>query len=83
MKVVQPDNRDEVLGVRNKIQSLMQHINHVKDELYRTKDMANMTEKYWKNVIRFILFFTLDTTDTYRLFHYFSAFRWRKPEIIS
>lgn len=51
VKVAKPENREKVLLVRKKIRSLLQHINVVKDELYRNKDLANMSEKYWKNVI--------------------------------
>uniref|UniRef100_A0A1A9VAH5 MICOS complex subunit MIC60 n=1 Tax=Glossina austeni TaxID=7395 RepID=A0A1A9VAH5_GLOAU len=49
-KAAKPENHDQIIAVRNKIKTLVDHINRVKDELYRNKDLANMSEKYWKNV---------------------------------
>uniref|UniRef100_A0A1B0BMJ6 MICOS complex subunit MIC60 n=1 Tax=Glossina palpalis gambiensis TaxID=67801 RepID=A0A1B0BMJ6_9MUSC len=49
-KAAKPENHDQIIAVRNKIKTLIDHINRVKDELYRNKDLANMSEKYWKNV---------------------------------
>ncbi|XP_037909381.1 MICOS complex subunit Mic60 isoform X2 [Hermetia illucens] len=37
-------------AIRNKIRTLNDHINGRKDELYRTKDSAVLSEKYWKKV---------------------------------
>lgn len=50
------DNHDQVIAVRNKIKKLVDHINRVKDELYRNKDNASISEKYWRNVSGNILF---------------------------
>ncbi|GBP97644.1 MICOS complex subunit Mic60 [Eumeta japonica] len=44
------DNHDQVIAVRNKIKQLVDHINNVKDELYKIKYDASISEKYWKNV---------------------------------
>uniref|UniRef100_A0A1A9W3S9 MICOS complex subunit MIC60 n=1 Tax=Glossina brevipalpis TaxID=37001 RepID=A0A1A9W3S9_9MUSC len=49
-KAAKPENHDQVVAVRNKIKTLIDHINKVKDELYRNKDLASTSEKYWKNV---------------------------------
>lgn len=49
-KVADAKNHEQVLAVRNKIKTFMDHINNVKDELYKTKDTSNMSEKYWRNV---------------------------------
>uniref|UniRef100_A0A1B0F9A5 MICOS complex subunit MIC60 n=1 Tax=Glossina morsitans morsitans TaxID=37546 RepID=A0A1B0F9A5_GLOMM len=49
-KAAKPENHDQIIAVRNKIKTFVDHINRGKDELYRNKDLANMSEKYWKNV---------------------------------
>ncbi|KAM7361738.1 inner membrane mitochondrial protein mitofilin isoform 2-T2 [Cochliomyia hominivorax] len=49
-KAAKPENHDQILAVRNKIKKLVNHINNVKDELYKNKDIASMSEKYWRNV---------------------------------
>ncbi|TMW53440.1 hypothetical protein DOY81_001438 [Sarcophaga bullata] len=49
-KAAKPDNNDQILAVRNKIKKLVDHINNVKDELYKNKDAASISEKYWRNV---------------------------------
>ncbi|XP_075147962.1 inner membrane mitochondrial protein mitofilin isoform X2 [Haematobia irritans] len=49
-KAAKPDNHDQILAVRNKVKTLVDHINTVKDELYKNKDLASMSEKYWRNV---------------------------------
>lgn len=49
-KAAKPENNEQILAVRNKIKTLVDHINGVKDELYKTKDLASMSEKYWRNV---------------------------------
>ncbi|XP_037814732.1 MICOS complex subunit Mic60 isoform X1 [Lucilia sericata] len=49
-KAAKPENHDQILAVRNKIKKLVDHINNVKDELYKNKDIASMSEKYWRNV---------------------------------
>ncbi|XP_065371968.1 MICOS complex subunit Mic60 [Calliphora vicina] len=49
-KAAKPDNHDQILAVRAKIKKLVDHINNVKDELYKNKDIASMSEKYWRNV---------------------------------
>jgi len=36
--------------VRNKIKKLVDHISQVKDELYRHKDTASVSDKYWRSV---------------------------------
>ncbi|KAH8284334.1 hypothetical protein KR018_001890 [Drosophila ironensis] len=43
-------NAKEVEAARNKIQKLVGHISAVKDELYRHKDTASVSDKYWHNV---------------------------------
>lgn len=49
-KAAKADNHDQILAVRSKIKKLVDHINNVKDELYKNKDIASMSEKYWRNV---------------------------------
>lgn len=49
-KAAKPDNNDQILAVRSKIKKLVDHINNVKDELYKNKDAASISEKYWRNV---------------------------------
>lgn len=43
-------DHSRVMEIRHKIKTIIEHINAVKDELYRTKDMAALSEKYWKKV---------------------------------
>ncbi|XP_059217815.1 MICOS complex subunit Mic60 isoform X2 [Stomoxys calcitrans] len=49
-KAAKPENHEQILAVRNKVKKLVDHINTVKDELYKNKDLASMSEKYWRNV---------------------------------
>ncbi|CAD6994257.1 MICOS complex subunit Mic60 [Ceratitis capitata] len=49
-KAANSDNHDQIIAIRKKVKTLMEHINHVKDELYQHKDLATMSEKYWRNV---------------------------------
>lgn len=49
-KAASTSNHEEITVVRNKIQTLSDHINKVKDDLFRAKDSANISEKYWKKV---------------------------------
>ncbi|XP_073814996.1 inner membrane mitochondrial protein mitofilin isoform X2 [Musca autumnalis] len=49
-KAAKPDNHEQILAARQKIKTLVDHINTVKDELYKNKDLASMSEKYWRNV---------------------------------
>ncbi|XP_030369709.1 MICOS complex subunit Mic60 isoform X2 [Scaptodrosophila lebanonensis] len=49
-KVATAQNHDDVEAVRNKIKKLVGHISSVKDELYRHKDMASVSDKYWRSV---------------------------------
>uniref|UniRef100_T1PC79 MICOS complex subunit MIC60 n=1 Tax=Musca domestica TaxID=7370 RepID=T1PC79_MUSDO len=49
-KAAKPENHEQILAARNKIKTLVDHINTVKDELYKNKDLASMSEKYWRNV---------------------------------
>ncbi|XP_037946966.1 MICOS complex subunit Mic60 isoform X2 [Teleopsis dalmanni] len=49
-KAIDTENQDQILIVRNRVKTFMDHINSVKDELYKTKDVATMSEKYWKSV---------------------------------
>ncbi|EDW97939.1 MICOS complex subunit Mic60 isoform X2 [Drosophila yakuba] len=43
-------NAKKVEAVRDKIKKLVDHIGNVKDELYRHKDTASVSDKYWRNV---------------------------------
>ncbi|XP_052857264.1 MICOS complex subunit Mic60 isoform X1 [Drosophila gunungcola] len=43
-------NSKKVEAVRDKIKKLVDHIGNVKDELYRHKDTASVSDKYWRNV---------------------------------
>ncbi|XP_017058350.1 MICOS complex subunit Mic60 isoform X2 [Drosophila ficusphila] len=43
-------NAKSVEAVRDKIKKLVDHISNVKDELYRHKDTASVSDKYWRNV---------------------------------
>ncbi|XP_055376475.1 MICOS complex subunit Mic60 isoform X2 [Condylostylus longicornis] len=43
-------NHEKLDTVRNKIKQYTDHINNVKDELFRTKDAASLSEKYWKKI---------------------------------
>ncbi|KAH8256479.1 hypothetical protein KR032_010911 [Drosophila birchii] len=43
-------NSKKVEEVRDKIKKLVDHIANVKDELYRHKDTASVSDKYWRNV---------------------------------
>lgn len=52
-KFAKPENHEQIFGVRNKVKDLMDHINKAKDELYKNKDLAQISEKYWKNVSSF------------------------------
>ncbi|XP_050338845.1 MICOS complex subunit Mic60 isoform X1 [Bactrocera neohumeralis] len=49
-KAVTSDNHEQITTIRKKIKTLVDHINHVKDELYQHKDLAAVSEKYWRNV---------------------------------
>ncbi|XP_017483076.1 PREDICTED: MICOS complex subunit Mic60 isoform X1 [Rhagoletis zephyria] len=49
-KAATSENHEQIVTIRKKIKSLLEHINHVKDELYQHKDLATMSEKYWRNV---------------------------------
>ncbi|KAH8251743.1 hypothetical protein KR038_005859 [Drosophila bunnanda] len=44
------ENSKKVEAVRDKIKKLVDHIANVKDELYRHKDTASVSDKYWRNV---------------------------------
>ncbi|XP_022230366.2 MICOS complex subunit Mic60 [Drosophila obscura] len=48
--VATAENHKNVETVRNKIKKLVDHIANVKDELYRHKDTASVSDKYWRNV---------------------------------
>lgn len=43
-------NAKKIEAVRDKIKKLVDHIATVKDELYRHKDTASVSDKYWLNV---------------------------------
>ncbi|XP_017846690.1 MICOS complex subunit Mic60 isoform X2 [Drosophila busckii] len=43
-------NQEKVELVRNKINKLADHITKAKDELYRQKDAASVSDKYWRSV---------------------------------
>uniref|UniRef100_A0A1B0AF13 Uncharacterized protein n=1 Tax=Glossina pallidipes TaxID=7398 RepID=A0A1B0AF13_GLOPL len=49
-KAAKPENSNQIIALRNIIKTLVDHINRVKDELHRNKDLANLSKKYWKNV---------------------------------
>ncbi|XP_015038786.2 MICOS complex subunit Mic60 isoform X1 [Drosophila pseudoobscura] len=49
-EVATAENHKKVESVRNKIKKLVDHIANVKDELYRHKDTASVSDKYWRNV---------------------------------
>lgn len=49
-KAAKPENHEQIMAVRNKVKTLVDHINKVKDELYQSKDLASISEKYWRNV---------------------------------
>lgn len=49
-KVASSANHEQINTIRNKIQTLSEHINKVKDDLFRAKDTASISEKYWKRV---------------------------------
>ncbi|XP_029404494.2 MICOS complex subunit Mic60 isoform X1 [Bactrocera dorsalis] len=49
-KAATADNHEQITTIRKKIKTLVDHINHVKDELYQHKDLATVSEKYWRNV---------------------------------
>lgn len=49
-KATKPENHDQILAIRRKVKTLVDHITNVKDELYKNKDLASMSEKYWRNV---------------------------------
>lgn len=49
-KATSSANHEQITTIRNKIQKLSDHINKVKDDLFRAKDSANVSEKYWKKV---------------------------------
>ncbi|KAM8706578.1 hypothetical protein ACLKA7_010786 [Drosophila subpalustris] len=49
-KAVTTENQEKVEKVRNKIKKLVEHISQVKDELYRHKDTASVSDKYWRSV---------------------------------
>ncbi|XP_034485290.1 MICOS complex subunit Mic60 isoform X1 [Drosophila innubila] len=49
-KAVTSENQEKVEQVRNKIKKLVEHISQVKDELYRHKDTASVSDKYWRSV---------------------------------
>ncbi|KAH8342056.1 hypothetical protein KR059_010265 [Drosophila kikkawai] len=44
------ENSKKVEAVRDKIKKLVDHIANVKDELYRHKDTASVSDKYWRSV---------------------------------
>ncbi|BFF91372.1 MICOS complex subunit Mic60 [Drosophila madeirensis] len=48
--VATAENHKQVETVRNKIKKLVDHIANVKDDLYRHKDTASVSDKYWRNV---------------------------------
>uniref|UniRef100_A0A1A9ZP92 MICOS complex subunit MIC60 n=1 Tax=Glossina pallidipes TaxID=7398 RepID=A0A1A9ZP92_GLOPL len=50
VKAAKPENHDQIIAVHNKIKTLVDHINRVKNELYRNKDLANMSENFNKVV---------------------------------
>lgn len=43
-------NHEKLEAIRNKIKNFSNHINGVKDELFRNKDSASLSEKYWKKI---------------------------------
>ncbi|XP_017073550.1 MICOS complex subunit Mic60 isoform X2 [Drosophila eugracilis] len=43
-------NAKKVESVRDKIKKVVDHIGNVKDDLYRHKDTASVSDKYWRNV---------------------------------
>lgn len=43
-------SHEKMEAIRDKIKTLTDHINGVKNELYKTKDASALSEKYWKNV---------------------------------
>ncbi|XP_055853064.1 MICOS complex subunit Mic60 isoform X2 [Episyrphus balteatus] len=49
-KIANASNHDRVLEVRNKTKTLTDHINGVKNELYKLKDVSSLSENYWKKV---------------------------------
>jgi len=52
-KIVNATNQEKVSAVRSKIKNFEEHINKSKEELYRNKDLATISEKYWRNVSLF------------------------------
>ncbi|XP_060650069.1 MICOS complex subunit Mic60 [Drosophila nasuta] len=49
-KIVTAQNQEKVEQVRSKIKKLVDHISQVKDELYKQKDTASVSDKYWRSV---------------------------------
>ncbi|XP_030559150.1 MICOS complex subunit Mic60 [Drosophila novamexicana] len=49
-KAATAKNHEKVENVRNKIKKLVSHIGKAKDELYRQKDTASVSDKYWRSV---------------------------------
>ncbi|XP_055922362.1 MICOS complex subunit Mic60 [Eupeodes corollae] len=43
-------NNERIMEVRKKIKTLSDHINDVKNEVYKSKDISKSSEKYWKKV---------------------------------
>ncbi|KAH8381444.1 hypothetical protein KR093_004936 [Drosophila rubida] len=49
-KIVSAKNQEKVEQVRGKIKKLVAHISQAKDELYKQKDTASVSDKYWRSV---------------------------------
>lgn len=49
-KIASTLSHEKLQEIRNKIKKLDNHISNVKDELYRAKDNASLSEKYWRKV---------------------------------
>ncbi|KAH8311824.1 hypothetical protein KR044_008198 [Drosophila immigrans] len=49
-KIVTAQNQEKVEEVRTKIKKLVEHINQVKDDLYKQKDTVSVSDKYWRSV---------------------------------
>lgn len=49
-KAATAKNQEKVEQVRNNIKKLVAHISRVRDELYREKDTASVSDKYWRSV---------------------------------
>ncbi|EDV94402.1 MICOS complex subunit Mic60 isoform X2 [Drosophila grimshawi] len=49
-KAATAKNHEQVEELRNKIKKMVSHISQVKDDLYRHKDTASVSDKYWRSV---------------------------------